>query len=161
MIHVRLNDPLTGLLRSEIIVSSAHCDVNFSPAPKAGPLFMTGGGRLGTGRDIATFGFHAGVRNGTPTGGLQYIDHKLGMNLHATSITSVSVIEGTTCITASGTARVNGVDGYKFTVRSACDNGEPGVGVDTFDITVVDKNGNQFYARSGALTGGNLQLHPE
>jgi hypothetical protein len=79
--------------------------------------------------------------------------------LHSASITSFSVIGRTTCVTATGTARVNGVAGYTFTVRSACDNGEPGVGTDTFDPSVVDPNGQPFYARSGVLTGGNLQRH--
>jgi hypothetical protein len=44
-------------------------------------------------------------------------------------------------------------------VHQACDNGEPGVGKDTLDISV---SGNGLsYSREGTLTGGNLQLHPE
>src|SRR6266446_9063757 len=62
MIHVRLTDPVTQAITVDIIVSQAHSDVNFVPAPKAGNTFMTGGGKLGTGRDIATFGFNAGSR---------------------------------------------------------------------------------------------------
>src|SRR2546426_8586343 len=53
MIHVVLKDPL-GAITADIVVSSAHSDVNFVPTPKAGNAFMTGGGKLGTGRDIAT-----------------------------------------------------------------------------------------------------------
>src|SRR5712692_6185160 len=52
MIHVVLNDPVTGAITADIIVSSAHSDVNFAPAPKAGNGFMTGGGKLGTDRHI-------------------------------------------------------------------------------------------------------------
>src|SRR6266852_8520256 len=74
MIHVVLKNPL-GTITADIIVSSAHSDVNFVPAPKAGNAFMTGGGKLGTGRDIATFGLNAGSRGaGGLHGQLAYID---------------------------------------------------------------------------------------
>jgi hypothetical protein len=158
MIHVVLNDTL-GTITGEIIVASAHSDVNFVPAPKAGNAFMTGGGKLGTGRDIATFGFNAGSRGGVLHGQLQYIDHAASLNVHSLSIDSFGVIAGTPCVTFSGSARVNNADGYSFTVNRACDNGEPGIGHDTFDISVSGPGVS--YSRSGTLTGGNLQLHPE
>jgi hypothetical protein len=156
MIHVVLNTEVTG----DIIVASAHSDVNFVQAPKAGNAFMTGGGKLGTGRDIATFGFNAGSRGGAGLHGqLQYNDHAQGLKVHSLSIDSFKLITGTTCVTFSGSARVNNVDGYRFTVNQACDNGEPGVGHDTFDISVSGPG--VWYSRRGVLTGGNLQLHPE
>jgi hypothetical protein len=162
MIHVVLKDPLTGTITADIVVSSAHSDVNFVPASKAGNAFMTGGGKLGTGRDIATFGFNAGSRGGSGLHGqLQYTDHAASLNVHSLSIDSFGLISGTPCVTFSGSARVNNVDGYSFTVNSACDNGEPGVGHDTFDISVSDSRGVVVNSRSGTLTGGNLQLHPE
>lgn len=157
MIHVILSDPVTGTISGEIIVASAHSDVNFAPAPKVGNAFMTGGGRLGTGRDIATFGFNAGERGGMLHGQLQYIDHGQSLKVHSTGITSFS-LTGATCVSFSGTARVNGVDGSTFTVNQACDGGEPGAGKDSLDISV---GGPMSYSRSGMLTGGNLQLHPE
>ena len=161
MIHVVLNDPLTGTITGDIVVSSAHSDVNFVPAPKAGNAFMTGGGKLGTGRDIATFGFNAGSRGSSGLHGqLQYTDHAQGLNVHSLSVDSFDLISST-CVTFSGRARVNNVDGYSFKVNSACDNGEPGVGHDTFDISVLDSSGAVVNSRSGTLTGGNLQLHPE
>src|SRR5216684_9206339 len=83
MIHVVLKEPLTGTITTDIIVSSAHSDVNFIPAPKTGNAFMTGGGKLGTGRDIATFGFNAGSRGGVLHGDLQYIDHAAGLKVHS------------------------------------------------------------------------------
>ena len=160
MIHVMLRDPVTGAITVDIIVASAHSDVNFVPAPKAGNAFMTGGGKLGTGRDIATFGFNAGSReSGGLHGQLQYTDHAQSLNVHSLSIDSFKLISGTTCVTFSGGARVNNVDGYRFTVNQACDNGEPGVGHDTFDISVSGPGIS--YSRHGTLTGGNLQLHPE
>jgi len=159
MIHVTLKDPVTGTITADIIVSSAHSDVNFIPAPKTGNAFMTGGGKLGTGRDIATFGFNAGSRGGVLHGELQYIDHAAGLKVHSLSIESFGLITGTPCVTFSGSARVNDADGYSFTVNRACDHGEPGVGQDTFDISVSGPGVS--YSRSGTLTGGNLQLHPE
>src|SRR5712691_626133 len=157
-IHVVLNDPL-GTITGDIIVASAHSDVNFVPAPKAGSAFMTGGGKLGTGRDIATFGFNAGSRGGALHGQLEYIDHGASLKVHSLSIDSFGLIGETPCVTFSGSARVNNADGYSFTVNRACDNGEPGVGHDTFDISVSGPGVS--YSRSGTLTGGNLQLHPE
>ena len=159
MIHVVLNDPLTGTITGDIIVASAHSDVNFVPAPKAGNAFMTGGGKLGTGRDIATFGFNAGSRGGVLHGQLQYTDHAASLNVHSLSIDSFGLIGGTPCVTFSGSARVNNADGYSFTVNRACDNGEPGVGHDTFDVSISGHGVS--YSRNGTLTGGNLQLHPE
>ncbi len=160
MIHVVLKDPVTGTITADIIVSSAHSDVNFIPAPKAGNAFMTGGGKLGTGRDIATFGFNAGSRGaGGLHGQLEYNDHAQSLKVHSLSIDSFELISGTTCVTFSGSARVNNADGYRFTVNRACDNGEPGVGRDTFDISVSGPG--VLSSRSGTLTGGNLQLHPE
>ena len=160
MIHVVLTEPLTGAITADIVVSSAHSDVNFVPAPKAGNAFMTGGGKLGTGRDIATFGFNAGSRGSSGLHGqLQYTDHAQSLNVHSLSIDSFDLITGTTCVTFSGSARVNNADGYSFTVNQACDNGEPGAGHDTFDISVSGPGVS--YSRHGTLTGGNLQLHPE
>jgi len=158
-IHIVLNDLLTGTITVDIIVASAHSDVNFVPAPKAGSAFMTGGGKLGTGRDIATFGFNAGSRGGALHGQLQYIDHAASLKVHSLSIDSFGLSGETPCVTFSGSARVNNADGYAFTVNQACDNGEPGVGHDTFDISVSGPG--VAYSRSGTLTGGNLQLHPE
>src|SRR6267143_1892558 len=150
MIHVVLKDPLTGTITADIVVSSAHSDVNFVPVPKVGNAFMTGGGKLGTDRDIATFGFNAGSRDGgEPHGQLEYNDHAKGLKVHSLSIGSFRLI-GTTCGTFSGSARVNNVDGYTFTVNQACDNGEPGVGLDFLDISVKGP-GLTYPGRSGKL----------
>ena len=156
MIHV----VLTGAAAGDIIVASAHSDVNFTLAPTPPPVtgFMTGGGRLGTGRTIATFGFNA---RPSLQGQLQYIDHAQGLKVHSTGLTHYDSLGGT-CVTFSGPARVNGTDGFTFTVKQACDNFEPGVGHDTFEISITDTTGQQSYSSQylgTVLTGGNLQLH--
>jgi hypothetical protein len=103
MIHVMLRDLVTGTITADIIVSSAHSDVNFAPAPKTGNAFMTGGGKLGTGRDIATFGFNAGSREGGgPHGQLEYNDHAKSLKVHSLSIDPSSFGLNGTCVTFSG-----------------------------------------------------------
>src|SRR5467141_1850653 len=93
MIHVMFTDPVTHAITADIIVSSAHSDVNFVPALKTGNAFMTGGGTLGMGRDIATFGFNAGSRDGGgPHGQLEYNDHAKGLKVHSLSIGSFRLI---------------------------------------------------------------------
>ena len=64
-----------------------------------------------------------------------------------------------------GTARTNLFGDVNFAVRAA-DDGEPGVGVDQFDIWLTDPTtGSQDYASSNDgtfphfLAGGNIQLH--
>ena len=150
MIHV----VLVGAVAGDIIVASAHSDVNFTPAPTPVTGFMTGGGRLGTGRTIATFGLNA---HPSLQGQLQYIDHAQGLDVHSTGLTDYASLGGT-CVTFSGTAKVNHTDGFHFTVRQACDNGEPGVGHDTFEISIEELSYSSQYLGTG-LTGGNLQLH--
>jgi len=150
MIHV----VLAGAVAGDIIVASAHSDVNFTPAPTPVTGFMTGGGRLGTGRTIATFGFNA---RPSLQGQLQYIDHAQGLTVHSTGMTDYRSLGGT-CVTFSGPARVNNTDGFHFTVRQACDNAEPGVGHDTFELSVQELSYSSQYLGTG-LTGGNLQLH--
>ena len=64
------------------------------------------------------------------------------------------------CVTFSGPARVNGTDGFTFTVKQACDNFEPGVGHDTFEISITGTGLSYSSQYLGTvLTGGNLQLH--
>src|SRR5436189_1031535 len=108
MIHVVLNDP-TGAITGDIIVASAHSDVNFVPAPKAGNAFMTGGGKLGTDRDFATFGLNAGSRgSGGLHGHLQYTDHAGSLSVHSQSIDSFD-LTSSTCVPFRGSASLNNV----------------------------------------------------
>ena len=133
---------------------------------------MTGGGKLGDGRDFATFGFEA-----KPAGGkLTWVQHcgdgtnpgsptcTLGsFTFHGTiSAGSYSAVSGDpSCRTWSGTgsAKFKDVasrnDTYAFTMNEACDRGEPGRGRDHVDITIGD------YRTSGYLAGGNIQLHTQ
>lgn len=152
VLHVKLTNYLLGLntLGGDIVVSSAHCDVDATkvsqpPEPGSGG-FITGGGRIASGPSFATFGFNA--RDGQ--GQLQYNDHGTGLNFHGDNVNSFSIAGN--CATWSGTATVDGTDGDY--VVTACDNGEPGKNADTFSIELP--NG---YFNSGVINGGNIQLH--
>jgi len=120
---------------------------------------VTGGGEIGTGRN---FGFTAqSDSGGKASGELEYQDKANGINLHSASITSVGVQSDGIHAVVTGTATVNGVAGYSFTVTVA-DNGEPGIGVDQFRIQITGPmryDSNSFAANAGLLTSGNIQVH--
>ncbi len=129
---------------------------------------MTGGGKLGDGRNFATFGFEASAGGGT----LEWVQHcpngassgtcafgSFTFHGNATPGSYRAVSGYPNCRTWSGTGTakdqdvpsVNGT--YSFTVNRACDNGEPGRGKDVIDISIAS------YHDAGVLTGGNIQLH--
>ena len=108
--------------------------------------------------DKKTFGFN--VQMVSPRqykGELQYVDHDFGYVVHSLSIDSLTIsVDGTTA-SFTGTCRVNGVKGYSFTVNVE-DNGEPGVGVDRFQISIIGL-GLTYYIDNPLLSGGNIQIH--
>jgi len=120
------------------------------PPPPPKSISITGGGSIGPSGKDNNFGFNADNR---PTGHLEYQDKGMGINLNSSSVDFFNAPAGETCASFGGTARLNGEPGHIFTVN-ACDNGEPGKGVDSFTIN-IDAN----YSRSGKLTRGNIQLH--
>jgi hypothetical protein len=133
---------------------------------------MTGGGKLGEGQDFATFGFEA-----KPMGGqLEWVQHcgngvtpgsptcALGSFTFHGTITagSYGAVSGyPSCRTwfGTGSARVKDVPSksgtYAFTLKAACDNGQPGRGTDYVDATIGD------YQDAGYLTGSNIQLRKD
>lgn len=122
---------------------------------------VTGGGKItvpaasSKGKNnIASFGFVAHYADSAtiPSGNMQYTDQVSGMNVHG-NVTTLSVDETTMTAVFSGTAKVNGVDGYAYTV-TVVDNGEPGK-ADTFAISIPAMS----YSASGTLSGGNIQIH--
>jgi nitrous oxidase accessory protein len=100
----------------------------------------------------ATFGFEAHFVNGIPTGNLEYIDHVNGMNVQG-NVTTLSIDKAAMNATFSGTAKINGIGAYAYTVK-VHDGGEPGR-MDTFAINITAKP----YAANGTLGGGNIQIH--
>ena len=156
---------VTGLLQAEVILSSAHSDINGCPSSVGGgggcpPApechdFVTGGGFIAVasgGR--ANFGFNAGIKpNATGADGhLNYIDHTTGMHVKSINVASYTQT-GATSRRFQGDAEVNGQAGFTYVVDVA-DNGEPGRHTDTFSISL-----SSGYSAGGPLEGGNIQLH--
>jgi hypothetical protein len=117
--------------------------------------FLTGGGWI-LPRDgdsaKANFAVAGGFKNGAWWGHLQYIDHGNGMKVKGTGVTNYYAVDATTRH-IEGNCEINGAGGtYSIDVA---DNGEPGVGKDTFSITLS----NGYKALQKLLSGGNIQLH--
>jgi len=87
-------------------------------------------------------------------GSLQYVDHITGMRVHSNTITQL-VIVGTQA-TIYGTATINGRGSFDFVVV-VYDNGEPGAGVDSFELRL----GNGYTAGGTIMAGGNIRIHKE
>jgi hypothetical protein len=120
---------------------------------------ITGGGDIGTGR---SFGFVAQTNdNGSFKGNLDYQDSANHIKLKSASITFVSIQQDNVHALFTGTATVNGVSGYTFTVTVE-DHGEPGIGHDRFRIQFsgpTSYDSNTLAANGGLLTAGNIQVH--
>jgi len=87
-----------------------------------------------------------------PSGNVEYEDHDTGMNVNATTITSV-VVTGTHG-QIFGKATINGSGSFDFVV-DVDDIAEPGINVDTFSI----KLSNGYIAGPRILSSGNVQVH--
>jgi hypothetical protein len=150
---------LTLATGDEVILSSARSGIQGCPIGPPTPAchdFVTGGGWITVDSGRANFGFNAGFkdRSQTPVVHFNYIDHNTGMHVKATSV--AGYVEGTAGSTSrlfEGAAEIDGASGPTYSVEVA-DNGEPGRSTDTFRISL-----STGYTASGALAGGNIQLH--
>ena len=157
---VPVGDPLQGAFSGGMGSTQfaiANCATSSPPPPPPPPpppqknISISGVGSIGPDGKDEKFAFNADNR---PAGHLDYQDNAAGIDLVSTAITFFHPPEDNgTCASFGGTARLNGDPNHIFTVN-ACDNGEPGAGNDTFQIS-IDAN----YTRSGTLTRGNIQLH--
>jgi len=135
------------------------------PSPPPPPNdFVTGGGKIGNGREFATFGLQAGSSDGN----FQWVQHcpegpnqaspvcaRGTFTFHGTVTPGSYAVtsRGPKCRTWSGTGTSKETGERNFTVRQGCDGGEPGRGADYIEVTIDD------YQNSGYLSGGNIQLH--
>jgi len=125
---------------------------------------MTGGGKIGGGREFATFGLQGSLSGGN----FEWVQHcpdgrnassaacasgKFTFHGTVTAGTYAQGTAGPNCRTWSGTGDSKQTGAHSFTVVQGCDGGEPGRGVDYIEIRIDD------YQNSGYLTGGNIQLH--
>jgi hypothetical protein len=153
-LHVTLTHPVTGQPLADVIVASAHADIQCGVCTDQGDDFTTGGGRI-TADDPPnarrTFAVAGGKRDGW--GHLTYINKASNQRVKATLIKTYDhdPVSGFSHI--EGVAEVNGVDGYPFSV-DVKDDGEPGT-TDEFHIKVPSAG----ISDGGILGGGNIQFH--
>jgi len=179
------------VLGAAVFVIGTATAPNVKACIQPGCDFLTGGGWIVYHGAKGTFGVGGGCKHGSGINGvpywghLEYIDHGIGLNVHATEITAYMFEDTGVDFDANGhpvgrriicgTARTNMTDGdVSFAVR-AQDNGEPGVN-DNFDIKVTSLGGSTtLYDTSseclghflgsyvpcsaGTGGGGNIQLH--
>jgi hypothetical protein len=172
----RIQPRLLAILLATTLVALA-CEQPPSPTAPRGPNFVvqggtdriTGGGKLGGGRDFATFGFNA--RDGQ--GQIEWVQHCLdgvgsgtfcsfgSFNFHGSTVSEYGVQvpdDPDFCRTWSGTGEAKFKDPtftdgtFSFTAR-ACDFGQPGRDTDSMCFTF------ELYQRDEFLAGGNIQLH--
>jgi hypothetical protein len=144
--------------------------VPIPPEDQAACDFVTGGGFIvGSGAPTsslaagakANFAVGGGVKNGAFWGHLEYVDHRTSppMRVHGTSVTGYAFgTDPTTDRVITGTARINGVDGFTYAVEVS-DSTEPGRGVDKFSIELSNDYEAGFNYGDGPIAGGNIQLH--
>jgi hypothetical protein len=125
----------------------------YSEAPGA----ILGIGQISDSSSRVTFTFFAQqTAAGEELGWLTLIASRpraLPNTLVATSLASV-VFAGS-AVQFSGTGWWNGSPGFTFVAESA-DNGEPGVGRDTFSVTVRNPQGGLVFQLTGVLSAGNV-----
>jgi hypothetical protein len=155
-LHVTAVDPITNQPILDVVISSAHADITCGACTPPVGDFVTGGGWI-TGTPSGArgnFGVGGGIKRGAFWGHLTFVDHGAnGPKVKGTGVTGYEVT-GPLSRRITGTADVNGVAGFTYTV-DVTDNGEPGR-EDTFTIAL--SNG---YSASGTLAGGNIQLHAQ
>ena len=163
-LHVVINNTTGGAPLADVIVSHAHADITcpVSPPPPqscagASTDFVTGGGWIVSPSDPkakANFAVAGGIKNGSFWGHLMYIDHGNGLRAKGTAVSGYDLYPafGPNGRQTIGSADVNGAaESYEADVA---DDGEPGHGVDKFQLLL-----NNVPIASDLLAGGNLQLH--
>jgi len=158
---------LAGLAFEKLPDSATLQRPSFAVTADAGDR-ITGGGKLGDGRDFATFGFDA--RSGQ--GQIEWVQHCLdgvtasttcllgSFTFHGSAVTAYGAVpeDPIRCRAWSGTGEARfkdlGTTGSLSYTAKACDFGEPGHDGDTMCFMVGT------YLREGILAGGNIQLHP-
>src|SRR3989454_6037147 len=172
---------MRGIIYSVVIVllvvggHPASASIVIPPGDQVACDFVTGGGFIvGSGTPLpdeepsslaagvkANFAVGGGVRNGAFWGHLEYVDHSTSppMQVHGTSVTGYAFgPDPTTDRVITGTARINGVDGFTYMVQVS-DIAEPGRGVDKFSIELSNGYVAGFTYGDGPIAGGNIQLH--
>jgi hypothetical protein len=140
---------------ADVVVSSAQAGVtSMWPPDCTGGDYVSGPGWI-TGTPTgskAHFGVEGGIRNGAYWGHLSYNDKGSGLDAQGTSVTQYRIGATPNSRHIEGTAAVNGVQGYTYSV-DVTSNDNSGQN-DVFSISL--SNG---YRAAGYLGGGHIQLH--
>ncbi len=117
--------------------------------------FTTGGGWYQSASDgRCNFGFTAkSGKRGSGQGELEFQNQEAEINLHSTTIAAPKFPTAKSAW-FTGTARVNGTEGYTFRV-DVVDNGTTGAS-DSFAISIRRPDGTLLHNSSGTLSGGNI-----
>ena len=115
---------------------------------------VTGGGEIDVPGGTSSFGFVAQRKTGTGqvTGQLEYYNHARGLDVHSTSILTLTVSGNTATFSGDCTKNKTSCT-FSVTVQ---DNGEPGDHIDTFTIAV---SGEPIEGASATIIHGNIQIH--
>lgn len=120
---------------------------------------ITGGGSISTGKGDAKFeitGQYLPCKLGVScnaSGTVKYQDGSIKLDMSSSNIQSVSTTMNNKIGVITGIAQIGNAK-YPFVVRVE-DNGEPGKGVDKFEISLP----SYPYSKGGVLTKGNIQIH--
>jgi hypothetical protein len=147
------------LAANPAIATTGACAGTAAPPP--GEEKVTGRGQIKSVQagDSASFGLVA--ENQPANAALSYQDAGApsgALDVRSSNITVPAVNFSGSCVSVSGSAKVNKQPGYSYTVQ-ACDNGNPGAGNDTFSINVSGPNFS--YSNSGTITSGNIQVQSQ
>jgi hypothetical protein len=147
------------LAANPAIATTGSCAGTATPPP--GEEKVTGHGQINSVQagDSASFGLMA--QNQPANAALSYQDAGTpsgALDVRSSNITVPTVNFSGSCVSVSGSAKVNNQPGYSYTAQ-ACDNGNPGAGNDTFSISVSGPNFS--YSNSGTLTSGNIQVQSQ
>jgi len=127
--------------------------------------FATGGGWFYPDADStvpdgkAYFGFVSKYKLGSSMGNLEFQYQDADINLKSLDITWLVISSNKAMF--QGTATINGEGLYTFRVE-AKDNGQPGAGVDHFDIKIwegTDTEADPIHKAKNTITGGNIIVH--
>jgi hypothetical protein len=150
-----------------VLIPTVSAEENVIPVPLVTYSFapvIGGGCRIPSplvDGDKAHFNFEVQYKDGEPAGSFHLMDNANAtipkIKVKSETITTLTISGNNATFT--GTATVNGISGYTFTVYVE-DNGEPGWKKgDYFDLSIFDPAGSEYYAANGTLEKGNIQIY--
>jgi hypothetical protein len=145
---------------ADLVLCHANCSatgftlVTQPPPPGSCPDLIAGSGSILLGASKADFSLDVGCTDisAAASGQLRYVDSANHLEVASTSISAYTQ-NGLRRRHIEGSCTINGQAGFTFSADAA-DNGQPGIGADTFAITL--SNG---YSATGTLMNGDIVLN--